>query len=141
MTSIVYKQEQIPEHLRQYFTPVGGGGGVSDVPKRANIHPTLIVKPLSVMAWLLKLVTSPGGIVLDPFAGSGTTLVAAASLGIRAVGIELDPAHVAIARARLANAVAATTPTRNGGVVTAPRRSSKRLPTATLPMFASEVRE
>jgi len=106
---------------------------------RRNTHPT--VKPLSVMAWLLKLVTPPGGIVVDPFAGSGTTLVAAASLGIRAVGIELDPSHVAIARARLANAVAATTPTRNGGVVTSSRRSSKRMPTATLPMFAAEVTE
>lgn len=64
-----------------------------------NDHPT--VKPLALMTWLLKLVTPPGGVVLDPFAGSGTTLVAARDLGIRAVGVELETRYCEIAAERL----------------------------------------
>jgi site-specific DNA-methyltransferase (adenine-specific) len=64
-----------------------------------NGHPT--VKPLDLMAWLVRLVTPPGGLVLDPFAGSGTTLVAARREGFRALGIEMDPESARIARARL----------------------------------------
>jgi DNA modification methylase len=51
-------------------------------------HPT--VKPLALMRWLVRLVTPPGGTVLDPFAGSGSTLVAAAMEGFHAIGIEAD---------------------------------------------------
>jgi DNA methylase len=51
-------------------------------------HPC--VKPLPLMRWLVRLVTPPGGTVLDPFCGSGSTLVAAAMEGFRAVGIEAD---------------------------------------------------
>lgn len=64
-----------------------------------NIHPT--VKPAKLMRWLLKLVTPPGGHVLEPFAGSGTTLVAAKGLDMRVTGIELDPAYCDIAQARI----------------------------------------
>jgi DNA modification methylase len=67
--------------------------------KRANVHPT--VKPVALMKYLLRLVLPPGGIALDPFAGSGTTLVAAAELGMTAIGIERDPAYVEIAAARV----------------------------------------
>lgn len=63
------------------------------------MHPTQ--KPLGLMRWLVRLVTPPGGLVLDPFAGSGTTLTAAVAEGFRAVGCECDPEYVAIARARL----------------------------------------
>jgi DNA modification methylase len=63
-----------------------------------NTHPT--VKPLALMRWLLTLITPPGGVVLDPFAGSGSTLVAAAELGIEAIGIEQDATYVEIARQR-----------------------------------------
>jgi DNA modification methylase len=59
------------------------------------------VKPLELMRWLVRLVTAPGGLVLDPFAGTGTTLQAALAEGMRAVGIEQDPDHAALARARL----------------------------------------
>ena len=52
-----------------------------------NPHPT--AKPLALVAWLLTLGNPNGGLVLDPFLGSGTTLVAAKTLGMRAVGIEL----------------------------------------------------
>jgi len=53
-----------------------------------NPHPS--VKPLALVSWLLTLGTPDGGLVLDPFAGTGTTLVAAKALGIRAVGVELN---------------------------------------------------
>lgn len=55
------------------------------------------------MQWLVRLVTPPGGLVLDPFAGSGTTGIAASLEGFRFVGIEQDEHHVNIARARLAH--------------------------------------
>lgn len=66
-----------------------------------NAHPT--VKPIEVMRWLVRMVTPPGGVVLDPFAGSGTTGIAAALEGFRFIGIESEPEYVAIARARLAH--------------------------------------
>jgi site-specific DNA-methyltransferase (adenine-specific) len=68
---------------------------------RRNTHPT--VKPLDLMRWLVRLVAPPGGLVLDPFAGSGTTGCAAVREGKQFVGFELDPAHAAIARARIAH--------------------------------------
>jgi hypothetical protein len=66
---------------------------------KGNNHPT--VKPLDLMAYLCRLVTPPGGTVLDPFMGSGTTIKAALSEGFNAVGIELDPAYFEIVRNRL----------------------------------------
>ncbi len=66
---------------------------------RRNTHPT--VKPTELMRYLCRLVTPPGGIVLDPFAGSGSTGKAAKIEGFRFIGIERDPEYVTIARARL----------------------------------------
>jgi DNA modification methylase len=66
---------------------------------QSNHHPT--VKPLDLMQWLVRLVTPKGGTVLDPFAGSGSTLVAADREGFHAIGIELDPEYAEIARRRL----------------------------------------
>ena len=63
-----------------------------------NNHPT--VKPTDLMAWLARLITPPGGIVLDPFAGSGSTLVAAKREGFGFVGIEREPEYVKIIEAR-----------------------------------------
>lgn len=63
--------------------------------------PLNTVKPLALMEWLVTLITPPGGTVLDPFAGSGTTLEAARNVGIHATGIELDPEHVQLIHARL----------------------------------------
>lgn len=51
-------------------------------------HPT--VKPQALMRWLVRMVAPPGGLVLDPFAGSGSTLLAAHAEGVQAVGIEQD---------------------------------------------------
>lgn len=64
-----------------------------------NTHPT--VKPLSLMEWLVKLVTPPGGLTLDMFAGSGTTGKAAANTGRRAVLIEREAAYCEIIRRRV----------------------------------------
>ncbi len=63
-----------------------------------NVHPT--VKPTAVMQWLVRLVTPPGGTLLDPFCGSGSTLKAAALEGFGAVGCEMSPEYAAIATAR-----------------------------------------
>lgn len=63
-----------------------------------NTHPT--VKPIDLMAWLVRLVTPPNGTVLDPFAGSGSTLVAAKREGFGFIGIEREPEYVEIIEAR-----------------------------------------
>lgn len=65
-----------------------------------NSHPT--VKPINLMRWLVRLVTPPGGTVLDPFLGSGTTGAAAALEGFDFIGIEREAEYVAIAEARIA---------------------------------------
>jgi site-specific DNA-methyltransferase (adenine-specific) len=65
-----------------------------------NNHPT--VKPTDLMRYLCRLVTPPGGIVLDPFMGSGSTGKAAVLEGFRFIGIERDPQYIKIARARVA---------------------------------------
>jgi site-specific DNA-methyltransferase (adenine-specific) len=64
-----------------------------------NNHPT--VKPIELMKYLIKLITPPGGIVLDPFNGSGSTGCAAVELGYDYVGCELDPAYVEISLKRI----------------------------------------
>ena len=63
-------------------------------------HPT--VKPLMLMRWLVRLVTPPGGTVLDPFAGSGTTLEAAILEGFHAIGIEANEDYLPLILQRLA---------------------------------------
>lgn len=69
----------------------------------ANNHPT--VKPLALMRYLCRLVTPPDGVVLDPFCGSGSTLVGALQEGFRYIGIEKDPDYVNIAYARTKHAL------------------------------------
>jgi len=64
-----------------------------------NNHPT--VKPLALMRYLCRLVTPPGGLILDPFMGSGSTLIAAGQEGFRAVGIEVNEEYCEIARKRI----------------------------------------
>lgn len=71
-------------------------------PNNKTNHPTQ--KPLDLMQWLVATYTNPGDRVLDPFAGSGSTLVACVALGREAVGIERDPAYYAIASRRVRNA-------------------------------------
>jgi DNA modification methylase len=69
---------------------------------RRNHHPT--VKPVNLMRWLLRLVVPPGGFFVDPFAGSGTTGVAALLEGFDGLLIEKEAAYVPIIEARLAHA-------------------------------------
>lgn len=64
-------------------------------------HPS--PKPMSAMRWFLRRL--PGHSVIDPFAGSGTTLVAAKALGMRAIGIEIEERYCEIAAERLAQEV------------------------------------
>ena|SRR5690606_11211555 len=68
------------------------------VGERGNVHPT--VKPTDLMAWLVRLSTPPNGVVLDPFAGSGSTLVAAKREGFGFIGIEREPEYIEIIEAR-----------------------------------------
>lgn len=65
-----------------------------------NFHPT--VKPISLMRWLARMVTPPGGVVLDPFLGSGSTGCAAAVEGFDFIGVDRDADYAAIAEARIA---------------------------------------
>ena len=80
-------------------TASAGGKYGSIKAKKANHHPT--VKPTSLMQYLVRLVTPPNGIVLDPFLGSGSTGKAAMYEGFNFVGIELTPEYLPIAKARI----------------------------------------
>jgi site-specific DNA-methyltransferase (adenine-specific) len=77
-----------------------GDGGVNRVTERANNHPT--VKPIDLMRYCCRLVTPPGGTVLDMFCGSGSTGCGAVAEGFDFIAAELDPHNVAIANARIA---------------------------------------
>jgi len=69
-------------------------------PKAGEVqHPT--VKPLDLMRWLVRLVTPPDGIILDPFAGSGTTLEAALIEGFEVIGIEREADYLPLIEARI----------------------------------------
>ena len=80
--------------------------------KRANNHPT--VKPTDLMRYLVRLVTPPGGTVLDPFMGSGSTGKAALREGFRFIGIELHQDYITIAEARLLHAIKTRQPAQSG---------------------------
>lgn len=77
-----------------------GDSGMNSAKVRKNHHPT--VKPTGLMAYLCRLVTPPGGVVFDPFMGSGSTGKAALREGFGFIGCEMDDAYFAIAEARLA---------------------------------------
>lgn len=81
------------------------GTGEMRQPTRANVHPT--VKPTDLMAYLCRLVTPPGGVVLDPFMGSGSTGKAAMREGFQFIGIEREAEYLAIAKARIEHACGA----------------------------------
>ena len=86
--------------------PAGGMQGRNDgslgtITLSKNHHPT--VKPTTLMSYLCRLVTPPGGTVLDPFMGSGSTGKAATVNGFRFIGIERDSEYHKIAQARISN--------------------------------------
>ena len=62
------------------------------------------MKPIALMRYLVRLVTPPGGTVLEPFAGSGTTLAAAILEGFNAIGCELTADYLPIIEGRIAGA-------------------------------------
>lgn len=84
--------------------PPGGlegrhNGSLGSTVMSRNTHPT--VKPVELMQWLCRLVTPKGGLILDPFTGSGSTGIAALREGFNFLGIEREPEYVTIARARI----------------------------------------
>jgi hypothetical protein len=85
------------------FFPVFRYEAKADAAERPRVdgvaHPT--VKPIALMRWLVRLVTPPGGTVLDPFAGSGTTLQAARAEGFDVIGIEREADYLPLIRERL----------------------------------------
>ena len=72
---------------------------IENTDTKGNFHPT--VKPTALMRYLCRLVTPPGGVILDPFMGSGSTGKAAAAEGFGFIGIELNPEYVEIADKRI----------------------------------------
>ena len=80
-------------------TVAESSGGFNKARVVKNNHPT--VKPVALMAYLCRLVTPPGGLVLDPFMGSGSTGKAAVLEGFRFIGIEREAEYAEIARARI----------------------------------------
>ena len=80
-------------------SPRAGAGRTSGA---RNDHPT--VKPTVLMQWLVRLVTPPGGTVLDPFTGSGSTGKACMQEGFEFIGFEMDPHYCEIAEQRIAKA-------------------------------------
>jgi DNA modification methylase len=86
--------------LSQGKNPATGERSGVTMQPRTNHHPT--VKPTDLMRYLCRLVTPPGGVVLDPFTGSGSTGKAATLEGFRFIGIEREAEYVEIAKARIA---------------------------------------
>ncbi|HFI2182914.1 TPA: site-specific DNA-methyltransferase [Enterobacter roggenkampii] len=84
--------------------PRAGAGRTSGA---KNNHPT--VKPIALMSYLCRLITPPGGTVLDPWMGSGSTGRAATEEGFNFIGIDLNPDYVTIASARIAHSFKKTT--------------------------------
>lgn len=89
--------EHLP-HQRLDLFPTAAGAAYTP-PTAPNAHPT--VKPLALMRWVVRLATPPGGTVLDPFCGSGSTGCAAVLEGRRFLGIERDEQYAVVARARI----------------------------------------
>lgn len=100
-------EELEEKEIVQFQTGNGASGKPSSISegrdtRRRNNHPT--VKPTKLMRYLITMITPPGGSVLDPFAGSGTTGVAAIETGREPVLIERETEYVDIAKARLEKA-------------------------------------
>jgi site-specific DNA-methyltransferase (adenine-specific) len=109
--SVGTNAHRLKEKIRKSLAPTGhikgpydeNGNRLAVTLDNANLpgnnHPT--VKPIELMKYLIRLITPPGGTVLDPFNGSGSTGCAAVELGMEYIGVELDAAYVAIARTRI----------------------------------------
>jgi DNA modification methylase len=91
-----FSYEKIPKFI---YMPKASPGDRTSGKIVKNDHPT--VKPTALMAWLCKLITPPNGTVLDPFVGSGSTLVGAVREGFHYIGIDMDAHYCEIAEARV----------------------------------------
>ncbi len=92
-----------PSVARFFYCPKA-----SEADRLESEHAT--VKPIALMRWLVRLVTPPGGWVLDPFAGSGTTAMACLAEGFNCLAIEREAASVADIRRRVAHVAGLDTP-------------------------------
>lgn len=95
--------EEMPDKRVNYMAKANGTGEASmdtfsSISK--NYHPT--VKPIALMEYLIKMVTKPGGIVLDPFAGSGTTAIACINTNRKYILMEKEPEYIEIINKRIA---------------------------------------
>ena len=81
------KYNKLPEEYKKYFEEF------------KNKHPT--IKPLSLIHYLIKLISKEGAIVLDPFLGSGTTAIACLKLNRKFIGIEKEEDYIKIINARI----------------------------------------
>lgn len=95
--------EKQSDESRKEGNPGGDNPRNRGLKRRKNPHPT--VKPIALMRYLCKLITPPGGLILDPFAGSGSTGKAAVLEGFDFIGIEREAEYVEIARARIEHAL------------------------------------
>lgn len=91
--------EELGEPARYFYCPKPGKKERNAGQNYLNVHPT--VKPLALMRYLIRLVTPPEGTVLEPFAGSGTTLAAATLENFNSIGIELTADYLPIIEGRL----------------------------------------
>lgn len=97
----------VPKDVNKYSGDTGGASRFFYCAKASqkergenNKHPT--VKPIKLMEYLIKLVTPPNGTVLDPFMGSGSTILAAKNLGFDTIGVEKELEYFNIAKKRVA---------------------------------------
>jgi site-specific DNA-methyltransferase (adenine-specific) len=93
-----WQEQGFRDNETSHLSPRAGAGRSS---ANSNHHPT--VKPLKLMEYLIRLVTPKGGVVLDPFMGSGSTGLAAKNLGFEFIGIEKEAEYFEIAQKRIAS--------------------------------------
>lgn len=101
--AVVYHGSNLDVLPKQASSNYGSIQEHSSNPPKQNFHPT--VKPTAIMEYLIKLVTPPNGIVLDPFTGSGSTGKAALLNGYQFIGIELTEEYLPIIEGRLTHAM------------------------------------
>ena len=86
-------------NTRYFHYPTIGIAGINQKEEISKLHPTM--KPMGLMKWIIQNFSKETDTILDPFLGSGTTLVAAKQLNRNATGIEISPEYCEIARRRL----------------------------------------
>ncbi len=106
---------------------------------RGNVHPT--VKSIALMRWLIRLITPPGGTVLDCFMGSGTTGVACVFEGFEFLGIEREKPYYSIAKARMDHAGLVTTTELPVRTVAVPKPKIEEPPMQNLSLSAKSLQK